>query len=222
MSTARAWLVTGTDTDAGKTFVTCALLRAAQAQGLSALGMKPVAAGGSVVDGKLLNDDTALLMAASSVRAPAGLVTPYCLRSAIAPHIAAAEEGVRIERACIIAAATDLRRRADVVLIEGAGGILVPLGEDFSIADIAAELGIPVILVVGMRLGCINHALLSAEAIAARGLELAGWVANRIDPAMQRFEANLETLRMRINAPLLGVTPHGTPTAAASALRLPT
>ena len=181
--------------------------------------MKPVAAG---VDAQGRNEDVEALMAAASVAAPRALVNPYLFAAAIAPHIAAAEQGVRIELAPILSAFHALRAQADVVLVEGVGGFCVPLGPGIDTVDLARALGLPVILVVGMRLGCINHALLSQQAIAASGLTLAGWVANRVDPDMARFEDNLAALHARLQAPLLGVIPaHSTPQAAAQGLQLP-
>ncbi len=218
-----AYFITGTDTEIGKTFVTCALLHAARAAGRSAVGMKPVAAGADTVNGESINDDAARLRAAGSFDPGLALLNPYCLASPIAPHIAAAEEGVRIDPERIKAAFTTLAGRADVVLVEGVGGFRVPLGDDYDTADLARDLGLPVILVVGMRLGCISHALLTAEAIAARGLRLAGWVANQIDPAMLRFDENLAALVARLPAPLLGVVPFqhdGNAAAAAGGLQL--
>ncbi len=220
----RAWFVAGTDTGIGKTFVTCALLHAARTQGYTALGMKPVAAGAGLIDSEWINEDTAHLRAASSLDPGPALVTPYCLRSPIAPHIAAAEEGIVITPAPILTAFAELQNRADVVLVEGVGGFRVPLGDHYDTADLAHDLGLPIILVVGMRLGCLNHALLTAEAIAARGQRLAGWVANRIDPHMPHFDANLATLADRLDAPLLGIVPHlenSNAHRAAATLRLP-
>ena len=219
MNDPRGWFITGTDTEIGKTFVACALLHAFHRTGVSALAMKPVAAG---VDAHGLNEDVERLLAASSMQPARTLVNPYGFRAAIAPHIAAAEEGRRIELPQIAAALSTLRTMADVVLVEGVGGFCVPLGDTHDTADLASLLALPVILVVGMRLGCINHALLTEQAIAARGLPLAGWVANRIDPAMSRFQENLVALQARLPAPLLGVVEHGTtPEHAALALRLP-
>ncbi len=206
-SPARAWFVAGTDTEIGKTFVTCALLHAARAAGLRALGMKPVAAGAEECGDELLNEDVAALRAAGSFDPGLALMNPYCLRSPVAPHIAAAEEGVRIEATHILAAFAALARQADCVLVEGVGGFRVPLDEAYDTADLAVDLGLPVVLVVGLRLGCISHALLSCEAITRRGLRLAGWVANQVDPAMLRLEQNVEALRSRIDAPLLGTIP---------------
>ena len=216
-----AWFVAGTDTEVGKTFVTAALLHGLKQRGVRALGMKPVAAG---TDANGRNDDVETLIAASSVCAPRELVNPYLFAPAIAPHIAASESGVLIDLARIEQAFTALRPLADVVLVEGVGGFCVPLGESSGTGadDLAVRLGLPVILVVGMRLGCINHALLTAEAIAARGLTLASWVANRIDPAMARFDENLATLKARLAAPLLGIVPAQTTIdVAAACLTLP-
>lgn len=224
MKTASAWFVTGTDTEVGKTYATCALLHAARRAGLSALGMKPVAAGAELVDGRLANEDALRLLAAGSFDPGLDTLNPYCLASPIAPHIAASEEGVIIETAPIRDALASLRAQADCVFVEGAGGFRVPLGPDYDMAMLARDLGLPVILVVGMRLGCINHALLTAEAIAARDLPLAGWIANHIDPQMLRAKENLAALRERLSAPLLGVLPFdpgGNPAAASVALELP-
>jgi len=216
-----AYFLTGTDTEIGKTFTACALLHAARAAGFTAAGLKPVAAG---VDAAGRNEDVDSLVAASSVTLPPALVNPYCFKAAVAPHIAAAEEGRAIDFAVIADAVAAARRLADFVIVEGVGGFRVPLGVDRDSADLAVALGLPVILVVGLRLGCINHALLSAEAIAARGLILAGWVANTVDPDMARIGQNIETLRARLPAPLLGTLPRvpgGDPAAVADHLALP-
>lgn len=215
-SPAPAWFVTGTDTEVGKTFVTCALLHALKSQGIRAVGMKPVAAG---TNEHGCNDDVEALIAASGVEAPRELVNPYLFHPAIAPHIAASEEGRSIDIDRIVDSFDTLRGLADAVLVEGVGGFCVPLGPHSDSADLAEQLALPVILVVGMRLGCINHALLTQQAIAACGLKLAGWVANRIDPAMARFDENLAALTTRIPAPLLGVIPpNSTPELAARIL----
>jgi dethiobiotin synthetase len=216
-----AWFITGSDTGVGKTLVACALLRALARRGMSAIGMKPVAAG---LDACGRNDDVEALCAAASEQAPRRMINPYALSAAVAPHLAAAEEAREIRFAPILGAFADLRRRADAVIVEGVGGFLVPLGPDGDAADLARALGLPVILVVGVRLGCINHALLSQEAVLGRGLKLAGWVANRIDPAMSRADANVATLRERLTAPLLGDIPFmaaADAERAADALRLP-
>jgi len=209
-----AYFLTGTDTEIGKTFITCALLHRATADGLRSAGIKPIAAG---TDAAGRNEDVEQIRAASSLALPDAIINPYCFAAAIAPHIAAAEEGRNIEFATIKAACHRARQLADLVIVEGVGGFRVPLGNDGDSADLAVALGLPVVLVVGMRLGCISHALLTAEAIAARGLVLAGWVANRIDPAMSRFEENLATLQAMLPAPLLGVVPYAPTGDAAGA-----
>ena len=219
--TAPAYFITGTDTEIGKTFVSCALLHRARAAGLATAGLKPVAAG---TDAQGRNEDVEQILAASSVRLPAECVNRYCFRAPIAPHLAAAEEGVHIDFLRIAGDLAQARAAADFVVVEGAGGFRVPLGVDHEQrlqdgADMARTLGLPVIFVVGMRLGCINHSLLSIEAIQARGLPLAGWVANHIDPAMSRFEDNLKSLRSLMPAPLLGVIPHAPAGGAAGAAR---
>jgi len=214
-----AWFITGTDTGVGKTFVTCALLYALRHKGLQAVGMKPVAAG---FDAAGKNEDVEQLLAASAIQAPRALVNPYAFAAAVAPHIAAAEAGREIELPRIVSAFGELRKMADAVVVEGVGGFCVPLGAQCDTADLAVALALPVILVVGLRLGCINHALLSRQAIAARGLRLAGWIANRIDPAMARGDENLSALQQRLGAPLLGDIPYGaTPQQAARLLALP-
>ena len=199
----RGFFVTGTDTGVGKTRVACAVLRALVRCGVRAVGMKPVAAG-AVRDGEgLLNDDVAELCAASAFIAPRALVNPYCFEPAIAPHIAADRAGIVISAEKIIAAFDALALTADMVVVEGAGGFCIPLGEEFDSANLAVGLGLPVILVIGLRLGCLNHALLTAQAISARGLTLCGWIANRIDPGMEAAEENISTLASRLGAPLL-------------------
>ena len=216
-----AWFVAGTDTEVGKTFVAAALLLNLKQRGLRAVGMKPVAAG---TDANGHNDDVETLIAAAGIAAARDLVNPYLFAPPIAPHIAAREAGQPIDFARIIAAFNTLRRQADVVIVEGVGGFCVPLGDTPASGadDLAAQLALPVILVVGMRLGCINHALLTARAITARGLPLAGWIANRIDPAMARFDENLATLKARLDAPLLGVVPANTTAeVAAECIDLP-
>lgn len=217
----QAYFVTGTDTEVGKTFATCALLCLASAQGLRALGMKPIAAG---VDHNGRNDDVEQLIAASSIKAPRELVNPYCFEAPVAPHIAAAIEGRSIDTNRIAAAARDLAADADLLLVEGVGGFRVPLGDDVDTADLAQRLGLPVVLVVGLRLGCLNHALLTAEAIRSRGLKLAGWIANGIDPDLPWPEENITALKERIAAPLLGFLPwqdNTDPALAAQHLSLP-
>ena len=205
---ARGLFVAGTDTGVGKTLVACALLHGFTALGLRAVGMKPVAAGAVRRKGAWHNDDVAQLQAASSVKAGSSLVNPYCFAPAIAPHITAAEAGVTIRTATIAAHYARLARIADVVVVEGVGGLRVPLGRRSCASDIPLRLGLPVVLVVGLRLGCLNHALLTVDVLESRGLRLAGWIASQIDPRMARRAQNLDTLRRRIGAPLLGILPH--------------
>jgi len=220
----QSWFVAGTDTEIGKTFVTAALIHTARRAGMTALGMKPIAAGADEVDGERINEDAARLRAAGSFDPGLAQLNPLCLAAPIAPHIAAAEEDLTIEFPPLLDAYTALCARADAVFVEGVGGFRVPLGPDQDTADLALAFGLPVILVVGMRLGCINHALLTAEAIRARGLVLAGWVANEIDPDMLRFRENVEAIEARIDAPLLGTVAfcEDADPARVSTLRLPT
>ncbi len=203
------YFVAGTDTGVGKTLVSCGLLEAFKRTGVPALGLKPVAAGADETPMGLRNEDAVMLAAASSVSPPYELINPVCLREPASPHIAAALEGRRLSAdriagMCRGAAAT----HRGVLLVEGAGGWRVPISERETMADVARVLGHSVILVVGMRLGCLNHALLSAEAIGRDGLVLAGWVANVIDPEMAHLEANIATLVRMLPAPCLGRVPH--------------
>jgi dethiobiotin synthetase len=200
----QGFFVTGTDTGVGKTLVACALLRAHVARGMTAAGMKPVATG--ITPGT--PGDVEQLLAAANVTAPREEVNPYGFAPPIAPHIAAQQAGVRIEIERIERAFRALARRAQVVVVEGIGGFCVPLGGRSDTAQLAARLGLPVVLVVGMRLGCLNHALLATEAIAKRGLVLAGWVANHIDPQMAAPTENVEALRQSMAAPLLARVAH--------------
>jgi dethiobiotin synthetase len=218
MHSAQVFFLTGTDTEVGKTHSACALLAGARAQGRIALGMKPVAAG---LDGQGRNDDVERLAAASSFRPDARLINQYALAAPIAPHLAAADEGVEIDFDRIGRALGELRLLADLVIVEGVGGFRVPLTASADSADLAVALGLPVILVVGLRLGCINHALLSAEAIERRGLHLAGWIANTVAPNMTRALDNVATLKQRLAAPLLGTLPHLSNPGGISALFLP-
>ncbi len=205
---ATSLFVTGTDTGSGKTLVTAALLAAFSRRGSRVAGMKPVASGAQATAGGLRSDDALALLEQSNVSIPYALANPYCFQPAIAPHIAAQEAGVRIELTTLQTAHGELALRADLVIAEGAGGWLTPLNERDTLADFARLIGARVILVVGLRLGCINHALLSAQAIGAAGLELAGWIANSVDPHLLRPAENIRTLTMRIDAPLLAVIPH--------------
>ncbi len=217
------YFITGTDTEIGKTFVTCALLHSARVAGLSAVGYKPIAAGAEEIDGIWSNEDARRLQNASSPGFLLDEINPLCLREPVAPHIAAASENIVLDVPPLVAGFERLAKRADCVLVEGVGGFRVPLDDRLDTADLALAMRLPVILVVGMRLGCINHALLTAEAIAARGLHLAGWVANTLAPRMNRFDENLEALAARLPAPLLGVVPFSEagPQSAASQVSLP-
>ena len=211
--------VTGTDTEIGKTLVSSAILHKLVERGQRACGMKPVAAGAEMIDGELHNEDADMLAAAGNVHLPQNITTPYMLRAACAPHIAASLEGVTIEAVPIIAAYAEILGASDAVVVEGVGGFHVPFSDDFDSADLATQLNLPVILVVGMRLGCISHALLTVEAVIARGLVLAGWVANTADPDMPYFDENIEALAARIPAPLLGIVPRLEQATAANAAR---
>jgi dethiobiotin synthetase len=210
--------VTGTDTEIGKTLVTSALLHALGAAGVRAAGMKPLAAGAELRDGVWHNEDVDQIHAAAPLKLPRDLTTPYPLRAPAAPHIAAELDGVTIEPKKILDCYAQVRTQAEAVVVEGVGGFRVPLTATYDTADLARDLGLSVVLVVGLRLGCISHALLTAEAIAARGLKLAGWVANTVDPAMGHVAGNIDALTARLAAPLLGHVPRlERPTAAAAA-----
>lgn len=209
--TPQGFFVTGTDTGVGKTLVACALLRAYAARDLRVIGMKPIAAGATRLNGVLINDDAEQLIAASNVQAPREWVNPYCFEPPIAPHLAAVEDEKHIEIKYLKNMTLRLLAMSDVLIVEGAGGFCVPLNDHETSADLACALRFPVVLVVGMRLGCLNHALLTAEAICARGLTIAGWVANHIDALMERADANVATLNARLaryGAPLLARVAH--------------
>jgi dethiobiotin synthetase len=197
------YFITGTDTGIGKTFVSCALLHAFAAHGKTVAGMKPVAAG--CENGKW--DDVEKLHAASNIKISRQQLNPYALNPPLAPHIAAKQANIEIDLSVIQQAYLALSSHAEVVIVEGVGGFLVPLNAQQDGADLAQVLGLPVILVVGMRLGCLNHALLTAKAIQVAGLSLVGWVANCIDPHMMALEENINTLVQRIDCPLLGEVP---------------
>ena len=205
--TGHGLFIAGTDTGAGKTLVASTLLRIFARSGLRAVGMKPVATGCCAEAHDRANEDVVALLAASNVHAAIDLINPYCFEPAIAPHLAAQQAGCAISLARIRQCYLALAGMADRVIVEGAGGLLVPLSPAEDWRDLVELLDLSVILVVGMRLGCLNHALLTAEAIGSRGLPFAGWVANRIDPDMLCFEDNVETLRSRLPAPLIGILP---------------
>ncbi|MRI31717.1 dethiobiotin synthase [Endozoicomonas sp. OPT23] len=203
---AKTFFITGTDTDAGKTFITCGLLEAANQKGLQTLALKPVAAGSEETEDGPKNEDAIKLMASMSIELPYAQVNPVLFEPAIAPHIAAQEESrlVTVSRLTGICRGA-LMKKHDVSFIEGAGGWRVPLNDREMLADLAKELNTPVILVVGMKLGCISHALLTAESIVRSSCRLVGWVANQVDPEMNRFDENVETLKSMLSAPCLGV-----------------
>ena len=211
--------VTGTDTGVGKTVVATALVRGLVALGLRVAVMKPVASGSERTSGGLRNEDALALMAASNVAAPYDRVNPYCFEPAISPHIAADDVGIRVDLAQIRRNFESLAGSADWIVAEGAGGWLAPIGPATSIRELALTLHLPVIMVVGLRLGCINHALLTKLAIEAHGAHFAGWVANTIDPAMARRTENLETLIRLIGEPPLAIVPPLAPGAPALELR---
>ena len=198
----QAWFVVDTDTGIGKTHASCALLHALARRHARVCGMKPIAAGGVETAAGLTNEDSIAHRAASTVRVPPELDNPILLPEPLSPHLAAARAGRPIEFATVLAAVDRLRGMTDALVVEGAGGFLVPLSETQTGADLAVALAMPLVLVVGMRLGCLNHALLTADAIRARGLELAGWIANRVDPHLLCPEENLAYLRSHLGAPL--------------------
>ena len=200
-----SYFVTGTDTGVGKTLISCALLHGFAAQGKRVAGMKPIAAGCNPGE---QNEDVLRLHASSNVKADFGQVNPYRFAPAVAPHLAAQLAGVSIDVGYILESYSVLAGQAEVLIVEGAGGFLVPLNDGQDGGELARQMGLPVILVVGMRLGCLNHALLTVEAISARGLPLAGWVANIVDAGMTVIEQNIAALQRRIAAPLLGTVPY--------------
>ncbi len=203
----RGVFITGTDTGVGKTFVACALVHALRAAGERVLPWKPIAAGAAQSNGMWVNEDTAALARAAGLGLEAAArITPVLLREPMAPHVAARREGRTITLAEALA---PWRAAADEAyhVVEGVGGFLVPLGDCLDTADLARALGLPVVLVVGLRLGCLNHALLTQRAVQGAGLRLAGWIANALDPAMAVPEENVRALQARIDAPLLGRIP---------------
>lgn len=216
--------VTGTDTGIGKSVVSAALLHALRARGLRAVGMKPVASGCERIDGHWRNEDALLLQTASDPRPDYADVNPYALPQPLAPEIALREAGVELELATIQAAHARLATMADVVVVEGVGGWAAPLSGRLDQLDLVRALRLPVVMVVGLRLGCINHARLTADAILASGARLDGWVANGIDPSMARADENFEILLHRLPVPCWGRLPHADqpdPAVLSAAIRLP-
>ena len=219
-----AYFVVGTDTGIGKTHATCALLHALARRHARVCGMKPIASGGVQTADGFTNEDSIAHRAASTVRVPPGLDNPILLPEPLSPHLSAARAGTSIDLDVVLEAVATLRERTDALVVEGAGGFLVPLGETQTGADLAVAMQLPLVLVVGMRLGCLNHALLTAEAIRARGLALAGWIANRVDPGFLCPDENLDYLRTHLGAPLLADLPFSAtpdPRADAALFTLP-
>lgn len=202
------YFITGTDTDVGKTYVSLALMQAFKSQGKLVAGMKPVSAGCNHTKSGLRNDDAVKLQREASIDVPYNIVNPYAYEPAIAPHIAAHELGDKIKLDKIAACYDVISKQSEIVIVEGAGGWLVPINDSETMADIAIRLQLPVVLVVGMRLGCLNHSLLSAASIIASGLTLAGWVANHVSGPMEKSQDNIKSLKHLIPAPLLGVIPY--------------
>jgi dethiobiotin synthetase len=202
------FFITGTDTDVGKTEISLALIKHLQKQGMRVAAMKPIASGCSNTAEGLRNDDATRLQHAASSLSPYATVNPYAFESAIAPHIAARNCNTLIDINVITQQLKQLQKNSDLIIVEGAGGWRVPINEFQDISDLAFTMQLPVILVTGMRLGCINHALLSAEAICQRGLPFAGWIANQIDPDMSALDENIAAIQQRLEAPLLGKIPY--------------
>jgi dethiobiotin synthetase len=207
MTMPSGYFITGTDTGVGKTVVTLGLMRYLQARGLSVVAMKPVASGCERTAAGLRNADALQLQQQASVPLDYALVNPYAFEPAIAPHIAAGQAGVGIDSAGILSAYQALARHADCVLVEGVGGWQVPLTTQETLADLARALGLEVVMVVAIRLGCLNHALLTAESIAASGCVLRGWVANQVPPRAAFAQENITALKSMLSSPLLGVLP---------------
>ena len=202
------FFITGTDTGIGKTFVTCILMQFIKFHHKRVIGMKPIAAGIDIKKGETANEDVNLLKYESSLKLKVGEINTYSFNEPIAPHIAAQKYNIEIDFKKIKTHAATLKSRTDYLLIEGAGGYLVPLGESTSIADLVDELNIPIIVVIGIKLGCINHSLLTIEAIIKRGQKIFGWVANILDNNMLEVDANISSLKQRIKQPLIATIPY--------------
>lgn len=208
MATNRGYFITGTDTGIGKSWCAAAIIWKLRQQGHIVSGMKPIASGCVETAEGLRNDDALLLQQLSSNPIPYNEINPYAFKPAIAPHIAAEQAGICIDLEVIKQQFELLSANSNFTIVEGVGGWQVPLNKQQTIADLATALELPVILVVGIRLGCINHALLTASQIVQSGNRLAGWIANPIDPSMDELQTNIDTLTTMIDAPLLGATPH--------------
>jgi dethiobiotin synthetase len=210
--------ITGTDTGVGKTVVAAALIRALAREGLRVAGMKPVAAGASMTASGLRNADALALLQSANITAPYETVNPYCFAAPIAPHIAARDAGIAVDIELLRRRFDELASKADCVVVEGAGGWLTPISAGASMADVAAALALPVILVVGLKLGCLNHSFLTARALAQKGVKLAGWVGNSIDPAFERAADNIRELENSLQ-PAAAIVPYAS--HAPEALELP-
>jgi dethiobiotin synthetase len=205
--TRHGFFVAGTDTGVGKTFAAVAIIRSLVRANFAVAGMKPVAAGAALRATGFRNDDALALAGAANVKAPYTSVNPYCFKEPVSPHIAADAEGITIDVGTILQEFDNLKAQADCVVVEGAGGWLVPIGNGLTMADVAVALALPVVMVVGLRLGCLNHAALTARAITSSGLRLDHWIANEIDPAFARREENIATLVGVLGEPL-AILPH--------------
>lgn len=205
----KGYFITGTDTEIGKTLAAAALILRMRQEGREVIGFKPVVAG-TYLNGQGLkcNEDLEALRLASGTDLSNHCICPYILDEPAAPHLVSITSGVELKLQVMVQCFESLSSQYETVVVEGAGGFLVPLNDYEGLNDFAQTIGLPIIMVVGMRLGCLNHALLTAEAIQTRGLQLAGWIANQIDPHMTRFQENLATLKSRIDAPFLGLIPH--------------
>ncbi len=209
MKALRGIFVTGTDTEVGKTYVSCAVLDMLRRQGVRTTAMKPVASGAEKIKSQYVNDDALRLQQAATVAAPYAQVNPYVFSEAIAPHIAAHQHGVEIDFETIQQSYQLLAELSDFILVEGVGGWLVPLNSQQTVADLARQLDLPVLLVVGMRLGCINHALLSVKAIQQSGAKLQGWIANKLQGEYPCVDENIKTIQQYVDAPLLATLDYG-------------
>ncbi|KZN45752.1 dethiobiotin synthase [Pseudoalteromonas luteoviolacea] len=203
------FFITGTDTEVGKTYVTSLLLKYLVSKKKKALGFKPIAAGAEEAFGELVNEDALTLMEAANVHGTYEQINPFCFKPPIAPHIAASRADVHISKQDLTHKLADVSTLgAEFTLVEGAGGWALPINDDEFLSTWVAEQNLPVILVVGMKLGCLNHAFLTLQAIEGAGAKCVGWVANQIDANMAEYDANLETLKQRLKCPLLAVTPY--------------
>jgi len=208
MTKMTGFFVTGTDTEVGKTLVSGALILKLREQGKQAIGFKPVVAGTyQSANGELLNEDLETLRIASGLAPGQMNLSSYVLDMPVAPHLAAARKGIVLQLGTIMQGLLETQKHSDCLVIEGAGGLLIPLNDHENLGDLVQQISLPVILVVGMKLGCINHALLTQEAIKARGLKIAGWVANSLANEMPLLQENVATLQTKINAPFLGLIP---------------